>query len=358
MNTELKEQLDELASNAAHGLKIEHPAFANARSPFSPRNQLSFALATTALIAMLLTGVWWLQRQAPSELDTIRPIGTLPIPSLLLEETTPLSELPLGLRQHFEGDIQVPLLFAMLEPSRPALRFEAVHTVELESSPYVVAIGLDTTGTFLCTATLTEDDRSDSHCKPFVPTSPWLLSAESWIGSNGEERMIAFVQDGVTSLTFQGQEGSATVDVVRNIAVFENLGSDVIANFDDGTSQNLTKSEQAGELTSGDLETTRVTMSGCLRVDGYFFAEAVFSHEVTGDAVASVMVTPSQLLVSKFNEPTPELINSEQFEISGNIGSTSVQAAWDNETSGGSLILDCGERLIDLSPIREGLEPN
>ncbi len=85
-----------------------------------------------------------------STVDVAGGFDSEPIPALLLEEPTPLSELPANLQEVFVDRSLIPPV-RELDPDAAPIEFDGVHVVSTDNGE--VIIGLDTSQTVLCLVT-------------------------------------------------------------------------------------------------------------------------------------------------------------------------------------------------------------
>jgi|GEM_PF-5216275 len=233
MNTELGERLEQLAQDAVGNLSLDHPGLQQHARNNTAGARLPFVFALVAVVVALVGVTWWVQRDTATELRTATAVESLDIPSLLLEEPTPLDELSPSLQEAFvDREIRGPL--AELNPQAPIAVFDGVHVVERDG--LVIAVGLDRSGRTLCVAhQFAGEEGSTSGCGSvanFVSEGVDYATRSF----EAQEYTVAFVNDGVVSVDM----GEASAAVERNIAVFDTAATDVlVARMEDGSTKNL-----------------------------------------------------------------------------------------------------------------------
>jgi len=303
-----------------------------------------------ALVVVVVGGAWWLQRDTTSELLTATAIESIAIPSLLLEEPTPLSELSPSLLEAFaEREVRGPL--ADLEGDASVLAFDGVHVVERDG--LVIAIGLDKSGRALCLAEqVAATETTSSRCGSVagllrdgvvVPT----LSTTK----DGQSRTVVFLGEDVVSI----EMGDLSALVERNVAVLNTGATDaLVARMSDGTSKSLANvpdESVTAELTIDGVTTTEGVTAGCSVVGDDYLVEATFAGE---GVLLTATVIPNGVRVSgNLNDNSVDVLTtSADVELSQVEDTLIATATWQAPGSPGSLTINCGQNLIDLSSIR------
>lgn len=349
MSTDLGERLDTMAEIAVGHLTLEHPAQPSATisSTRSGPSPMALALAACSLLVFVIGAAMWLQRDQ-TEVDTAGPLVSQPIPALLLEEPTPIEDLPTWLQEPFdENSVRGPL--SELDPELDQLVFAGAHVVSRDG--VTVAVGLDETGRFLCTAeTFDGEDGSASGCGS---PANFMSGRASWGSYSAGERsvVVVLVPDGVSSI----EVGTETAEVERNIAIFDGSMNDVLVlRYADGSTEpalSIPDPSAKGELVIDDGPAVDILSVGCSIVGESFLLESSFS---SNDSLVSATVTPNGLaLTGGLGGDTFEMIDRDAvIEPTVEDGLFSVNASWKTETSSGTLRIECGDRLLDLSDIR------
>lgn len=346
MSTDLGDRLDELAEAAVGERTLDYPALAE-QTPHGPR-RAPLALAACIALLVLVLGAWWIQRTSePTDVNTAGPIASQPIPALLLEQPTPIAELPLELRETFVANTpRGPL--PLLDPELSELTFLGAHVVRREG--VTVAVGLDESGRFLCIAqSIDGQEGSSSSCG--APTR-LISDRNTWERTTvtGGSIAIVLVPDDVTSVSV----GVRVAEVERNVAVLVGPIDDVtVLRYADGTTEpahSFPDPSAIGEIVVDDGRQADLVSVGCSIVDDQFLVEGDFF----GSGFVSATVTPAGLVLQGgFGEDGIEVVDPdavvEPLVVDGLL---SVSVSWKTDESSGTLTIDCGDRLIDLSDIR------
>ena len=352
MNTELKKQFDELAQQAVGQRVLQHPAFAGQSAVASPdRGPFAFALAALAIVIVLAGGIWWAQRDTPQVLDTISPVGSLPIPQLLLEEPTPLAEVPEQLRDIFIINPELRSPLHQIDPTGPPLVFDGIHLVEHDR--ILVGIGLDTTGQVLCTGNMILDDEvATGGCSTLASFAGAGIVTQVTSGPI-RNSTTSFVDDELAAGLFTS---SVALAVQRNVAFFDRFTISSGERLDNSTRPindfRETPGPASGELSIDETSFSVISGVGCSLNDDAFLVEAAFTALDEG-FVMLPLVTPQGLVLEGLGETSVSIVATDaQIETTRLNGEFSVHATWSTPESTGSLRIDCGERLIDISSIR------
>ena len=349
MKTELGQRLEQLAQDAVGDVSLHHPGLQQRTQGTGQRETrlpLAFAMATVVVAVLGVT--WWVQRDTVTELRTTTSIESLAIPSILLEDPTPLDELSPSLQQAFEmRDVRGPL--ADLNPENALATFDGVHVVQRDG--VVIAVGLDRSGRTLCVAhQFVGEEGTSSGCSS---VADFAANGVSWSGRSfgGEEYTVVFVNDGVVAV----EMGEASAPVERNIALFDTAVFDVlVARLEDGSAKNLASipdTSAIAELTVDGNTTTDVATAGCSVVDDDYIAEAAFTGNGT---LLLATVTPAGVRIggNLDGQQIDIVVTTATVELTQVDTTLIATASWNTAESSGSLTINCGENLIDLSSIR------
>lgn len=263
------------------------------------------------------------------------------IPSLLLEAPTPVPELHPRFQDIFDKDT-IREDVARLDPDLTPSGFETAYVVE--RSDVTIAVGLDRSGTLLCVATMVvgSDDAGASCASP----AEFMRDRSISVTHTGSDRTVGvvFVPDGVVAI----DAGGKTANVEHNIAVLEGSADGVVA-VDGGptrTGETVLDPSLHGQLTIEDVDHLELEAMGCSRTADYFMVDGAFSGD-TGLIVATV--TPAGVALSGGLDVADTRAVIETSVVDGSLVAT---ATWRSETRSGTLQIDCGDRLLDLSSIR------
>lgn len=348
MNNTLKEQLDDLAEHAVGDRTLDHPAFATGPTP--PRqgiSQAGFAVAACVAIVALFAGAWLLQR-SPSGVDTAGRAASQPIPSLLLEEPTPLSDLSAELQEAFVNrDSRGPLFDLGIETATKT--FDGVHVIE--RGDMTVVVGLDTTGSTLCVAT--QRAGADGLISSCGSLAGFMMESSRFIGQtfDGQSRTVALVPNDVVAIEI----GLAKAEVTRNVGILEVPPNDVLRLvYADGRSeaaQSIPDPDARGQLVIDGLSPIDVAGVGCSIVDGRIHAEAAF---IAKEALISVILTSDGVVLNGgIDDDNLDVIDtSAQIDTDVASGTLIISSTWATDDRSGTITIDCGDRLLDLSGIR------
>jgi len=349
MTTDLGQRLDELATQATRGLELAHPELPPIADAHDRSERPRLALAVAAAVAVVLLGaIWWLNRPDANVVDVAGGSpATQSIPSLLLEEPTPLADLSPRLRSQFE-EIQSSVLDD-LEPGE-WVEFPGAHV--LERGDVTVAVGLDTTGRMLCVA----QDSDVLGSRAVDCTTMADFAVDRWLESSAETEdgyvHVVFAADEVTAAKF----GRVNAEVVRNVVVFtDGFTGGITPLVADGSPHPgvvFPDPDASGELELPSAGTMDLLRAGCTISASEVVAEGVFLS--SDGLLVEAEILPEGVFASGPLGPEPiDIVALDaQVRTSTIDGTLVVTASWDDESGSSSLTVDCGDNLIDLSYIR------
>lgn len=350
MTTDLARQLDDLAASETTGLDLRHPALPAAVDLEGGARRGRPALALVAAAAVLLVvGGWWISRESMSAVDVAGGFASQPIPALLLEPLTPLSELPERLQEVFiEASLTPPE--RELNPGAAPIEFDGVRVVPTDNGE--VIIGLDTSQNVLClVTTLTPGPENETAASSCGSPAGFMLQGSTSISLTTQEGAMTavFVPDDVVAV----EMGSREATVVRNVATFDVASNAVLRlRRADGTVEPaafIPDPDADGELVlSSGLELDLAAV-GCAIQGDRFVTEAAFTN---ADGFVSATVTPEGVFLTGGGGEALDGVMPDSVVETANVdGSLVVTATWDGP-SAGSLRIDCGDRLLDVGDLR------